>query len=61
MDSPRTNHADLVAGANKVGAAANGAGNGGKAGGADGPVLPIFVQLNVRFLDKDTSWREASR
>ena len=59
MDSPRTNHADLVAGANKVGAAANG--NGGKASGADSPVLPIFVQLNVRFLDKDTSWREASR
>ncbi|TRY71812.1 hypothetical protein TCAL_05306 [Tigriopus californicus] len=25
------------------------------------PVLPLFVQMNVRFEDKDEAWREASR
>ena len=36
-------------------------GSGSISSGKPEPVLPMFVQMNVRWDSVDTSWREASR
>ncbi|XP_059086432.1 electrogenic sodium bicarbonate cotransporter 1-like isoform X2 [Tigriopus californicus] len=55
MDMSKSDLSDPIGGARDQDAIEDGSGN------AQNPVLPLFVQMNLRFQDKDESWREASR
>ena len=57
----RGNTESALFGVNVISRANEMAGSGNLGSGKVEPVLPMFVQMNVRWDSVDQSWREASR